>query len=51
MSILYYQNETLDERVNASLYDDFKHNAIMTAQETFYKKRKALVDAMPDWEQ
>lgn len=50
MSILYYQNETMDERVNGSLADDFKHNAIMTAQETFYTKRKALVDAMPEWE-
>ncbi|MGI6590688.1 MAG: LutB/LldF family L-lactate oxidation iron-sulfur protein [Eggerthellaceae bacterium] len=50
MSILYYQGTTLDERVNNSLSDDFKHNAIKTAQETFYNKRRKLVSEMPEWE-
>ena len=31
------------------LEDNFKHNAIETAQETFYNKRKQLVEEMPDW--
>lgn len=50
MSILYYQEASLDERVGNSLSNDFKHNAIMTAQETFYNKRRKLVSEMPEWE-
>lgn len=50
MAILYDEEETLRQRVNKCLEDDFKHDAIETAQETFYKKRHALVDEMPDWD-
>lgn len=50
MAILYDKDESLRERVDKCLEDDFKHNAIETAQETFYNKRKQLVEEMPDWE-
>lgn len=50
MSILYNKEQNLQERVNAALADDFKHNAIETAQNTFHAKRSLLVDALPMWE-
>lgn len=50
MAILYHEDATLDERVAECLEDDFKHKAIETAQNTFYTKRKNLVEAMPEWE-
>ena len=52
MAILYNTDETLRERVSECLEDDFKHNAIRTAQEVFYKKRGELVEEMGDgWQQ
>lgn len=52
MSILYHTDVTLRERVSECLQDDFKHNAIKTAQEVFYKKRGALVEEMGEgWEE
>lgn len=50
MAILYDEDKTLQQRVTTCLDDDFKHNAIETAQDVFYKKRKTLVDQMPYWE-
>ena len=52
MAILYNTDETLRERVSECLEDDFKHNAIRTAQEVFYTKRGELVEEMGDgWQQ
>ena len=52
MSILYNTDKTLRERVSDCLEDDFKHNAIRTAQEVFYVKRGELVEEMGDgWQQ
>ena len=52
MSILYHTDVTLRERVAECLKDDFKHNAIKTAQEVFYNKRAALVEEMGEgWEE
>ena len=48
MAILYDKDESLRERVDKCLEDNFKHNAIETAQEAFYNKRKQLVEEMPD---
>ena len=39
MSILYHNDVTLRERVAECLEDDFKHNAIKTAQEVFYVEK------------
>ena len=50
MAILYNTEETLRERVSECLEDDFKHNAIRTAQEVFYQKRGELVAEMEGWE-
>lgn len=50
MAILYDTDVTLRERVATCLEDDFKHNAIETAQETFFNKRAEVVDAMPGFE-
>lgn len=50
MAILYNTEESLRERASKAIADDFKHNAIETAQETFYQKRKALVEAEPGWQ-
>lgn len=52
MAILYNTDESLRERVADCLEDDFKHNAIRTAQEVFYQKRGELVEEMGDgWQQ
>ena len=52
MAILYNTDKTLRERVSDCLEDDFKHNAIRTAQEVFYVKRGELVEEMGDgWQQ
>lgn len=50
MAILYNTEESLRERAAKCIEDDFKHQAIETAQETFYQKRQALVDEEPDWQ-
>ena len=50
MAVLYDTNHKLRERAATCLADDFKHNAIETAQETFYNKRGALVRAVPEWQ-
>ena len=50
MAILYDTEESLRQRVAKCIEDDFKHQAIQTAQETFYQKRAALVEAEPDWQ-
>lgn len=52
MPVLYHTDATLQERVKESLADDFKHNAIKTAQEVFYNKRSALVEEMGEgWQE
>ena len=52
MAILYNTDKTLRERVSDCLEDDFKHNAIRTAQEVFYTKRGELVEEMGEgWQQ
>ncbi|HAM14731.1 MAG TPA: iron-sulfur cluster-binding protein [Eggerthellaceae bacterium] len=48
MAIMYNTEENLRERVSECLEDDFKHNAIKTAQEVFYTKRGDLVEEMGD---
>ena len=48
MAILYNTDKTLRERVSDCLEDDFKHNAIRTAQEVFYTQRGELVEEMGD---
>ena len=50
MAILYDTENKLRERVSTCLEDEFKHNAIRTAQETFYVKRGELVEEMEGWE-
>lgn len=50
MAILYDTDVDLRERAARCIEDDFKHQAIQTAQETFYNKRRALVEAEPDWQ-
>ena len=50
MAILYDTEASLRERAAKCIEDDFKHQAIQTAQETFYQKRAALVEAEPDWQ-
>lgn len=47
MAILYNTEESLRERAAKCIEDDFKHQAIETAQETFYQKRQALVTRNP----
>ncbi len=52
MSILYDTEESLRNRVSTCLEDDFKHNAIRTAQEVFYVKRGELVEQMGEkWQE
>ena len=50
MPIIYNKVQNLQERVEAALADDFKHNAIETAQNTFHAKRELLVEQLPMWE-
>ena len=50
MPIIYNEVQGLHERVEAALADDFKHNAIETAQNTFHAKRELLVEQLPMWE-
>ena len=50
MPIIYNKVQNLQERVDAALADDFKHNAIETAQNTFHAKRELLVEQLPMWE-
>ena len=50
MAILYDTEQTLRQRVAKCLEDDFKHNAIETAQETFFNKRAEVVDSWPGFE-
>ena len=50
MPIIYNKVQNLQERVDAALADDFKHNAIETAQNTFHAKRALLVEQLPMWE-
>lgn len=49
MAILYNEDKSFKERVTDSLADDFKHQAIIKAQDHFYGKRKAQVEAVEDW--
>ncbi len=51
MGILYNQDKSFNERVRASLNDKFAQNAIKTAQNVFYGRRKNLVDQVPEWEE
>lgn len=50
MAILYDQEHSFKERVANSIADDFKHNAIKTAQDHFYGKRSMQVEAVEDWQ-
>lgn len=53
MAILYKLNgkeQTFDERVADCLADDFKHKAIETAQDVFFKSRSLRVSEVPEWE-
>ncbi|PIE62612.1 MAG: iron-sulfur cluster-binding protein [Desulfobacter postgatei] len=50
MAILYDQEHSFKERVKNSIADDFKHNAIKTAQDLFYGKRAIQVDAVDAWQ-
>lgn len=50
MSILYDQRP-FKERVNDVLANDFKVQAIKTAQDVFFEKRKAVVDQVAEWEE
>ena len=50
MAIIYNTEQNLRERAATCLEDDFKHNAIRTAQETFFVKRGELVEEFGDWE-
>lgn len=49
MGILYDQ-APLKEKVERALSDDFKHQAIETAQDVITQKRQALVDEVDNWE-
>lgn len=50
MAIIYDTERSMRERAASCIEDDFKHNAIKAAQETFYAKREALVEAEPGWQ-
>lgn len=47
---IIYDKRPLSQRVKSSLDDKFAMMAIHKAQDTFYSKRKALVDQLPEWE-
>lgn len=54
MAILYNldgKEQNFKDRVNDCLADDFKHNAIETAQDVFFKTRTARVGEVPEWEE
>ena len=54
MAILYDINgkeQTFKERVQDCIADDFKHNAITTATDVFYKNRSTRVEEVPEWEE
>lgn len=50
MAILYDQDKKFKERVADAVANDFKHNAIKTAQNVFYDRRKALVSQVDEWQ-
>ena len=50
MSIIY-DNDELREKVRKALADEFKHEAIKTAQDTIGGKRDAIVQQESSWEQ
>ncbi len=50
MPIMYNSEQSLRERVSDCLEDQFKHDAIKNAQETFYFKRGELVEEMEGWQ-
>lgn len=54
MAILYKldgKDQSFKERVQDCIADDFKHNAITTATDVFYKNRSARVAEVPEWEE
>ncbi len=51
MGILYNEDKNLKTRINDALADTFAQDAIKTAQNVFYSKRKALVDEVPEWQE
>ena len=54
MAILYKldgKDQSFQERVQDCIADDFKHNAITTATDVFYKNRSARVAEVPEWEE
>ncbi len=46
---IIYDNRPTKKRVQASLDNKFATQAIYKAQDTFYAKRQALVDELPEW--
>ena len=50
-SPVIYDDAPLRERVKNALADDFKHNAIKSAQETIVGNRDKCADANPLWEE
>ncbi len=51
LSPVIYDDAPLRERVKNALADDFKHNAIKSAQETIVGNRNKCADANPLWEE
>ena len=50
MAILFNQDKSFKERVDIAVHNEFKQNAIRTAQNVFYSKRKELVDQVDEWQ-
>ena len=50
MAILFNQDKNFKERVDIAVHNEFKQNAIRTAQNVFYSKRKELVDQVDEWQ-
>ena len=50
MAILFNQDKNFKERVDVAVNNEFKQNAIRTAQNVFYSKRKELVEQVDEWQ-
>ena len=48
---IIYDSKPFKERVENALSDDFKHQAIETAQDMFQGKRVNIVAGVPAWEE
>lgn len=51
MPILYDTETPLRQRAAGAIADDFKHQAIENAQQTFFNTRNRVVDVMPGFEE